>query len=106
MSRAVLFFLLILSLVLIPAAAAENDTLGPLARKFMETGSPAAREALIHFAGQPKTAGGSAALARLVLGIGDYQEKRFSAAAEELAPGHLTELADYAVYYQALALAA
>ncbi len=108
MPRVVFILPLILGLILIPALTAENDTLGPLARKFMETGSPAAREALIRFAGQPDAGAGSAALARLVLGLGDYQEKRFFAAAEELALAapQLTDLADYAVYYQGLALAA
>lgn len=73
----------------------------------METGSVAAREGLLRFANET-AAPAEASLARLVLGIGDYQEKRYPAAAEQLglALDRLTDLADYGVYYRALALAA
>ena len=104
MLRVILSFIFSLSW----AAAAENDVLGALARKFLETNSPAARNALLRFAGGRTTTPAEAALARVALGVGDYQEKRFASAAEQLAlaSGHLAELADYAVYYRGLALAA
>ncbi|MBI3697187.1 MAG: hypothetical protein HY238_20425, partial [Acidobacteria bacterium] len=89
--------------LLAAAAPAQNDTLGPAARKFMETGSPAAREALLRLAGG---SGPDAPLARLVLGIGDYQDKKFPAAVEQLREANPAELADYAVYYRGLVSAA
>ncbi|HYM10237.1 MAG TPA: tetratricopeptide repeat protein, partial [Bryobacterales bacterium] len=90
------------------AAAVPTDTLGPLARRFLETGSPAAREALLHFADGDGAAAtpSQAPLAYLVLGIGDLQAERFAPAARDLAQASKEpfELADYAVYYHALAL--
>ncbi|MBI3666201.1 MAG: transglycosylase SLT domain-containing protein [Acidobacteria bacterium] len=85
-------------------AGSQNDPLFSLSHKFLETDSRSARQALAQFADERK-AETEGALARLVLGIGDYQEKRYSSATEELARAEKApELADYAVYYQALAL--
>lgn len=86
------------------AVAAPGETLRTLSRRFVETPNPATRSALAAFAAEQK---GSAegALANLVLGINDYQEKRFPEAVQELtaASERATELTDYAVYYRALA---
>ncbi len=95
--------LLILCLAL-PAEPAAEEVFS-LSRQYSETGAPAAREALARYvAGQPPPA--DAHLAYLALGIGDYNEKRFAAAAGHLGPASRGELADYAVYYHALALVA
>lgn len=86
------------------AASLAGEPLSTLSRKFLETGGPGAREALERFASGHKTRP-EGALALLSLGIGDYQEQRYRLAAEELAAAaeRLSDLADYAVYYQALA---
>jgi soluble lytic murein transglycosylase len=96
----------VIAAFLLLGASGETDTLGSLARRYSETGSPQARAALARFAAEQADPA-QASLAYLALGIGDYQEKKFAPAAEELAlaaqaPG---DLADYAVYYRALALA-
>ena len=95
----------LLAALLAPAAvAAPGDTLRTLSRRFVETPSPAARDALEAFAAEQKGSP-EGALANLVLGIADYQEKRFPEAVQELtaASERPTDLTDYAVYYRALA---
>ncbi len=89
------------------AVLLEGSELTLLSRRYVETGSASARGELLRYAEQ-HAAGSDGALARLALGIGDYQEKQYASAAEQLAlaasrPG---ELADYAVYHRALALGA
>ncbi len=100
MWRVVLSFLLCLA-----AAAGETDGLGSLARSFIETSSPRARQALVDFAAAHKGAS-DGVLAEFTLGIGDYQDRRLPAAAEELALSSEKphELVDYAVYYHAITL--
>ena len=95
-------FLLFLSQI----AAAQSDALASLARKYLETGSRAARESLLRFAEEASNPA-EASLARLALGIGDHHEKSYSSAAEQLALAleRPNDFADYAVYYRALALA-
>ncbi len=94
-------------------ARAQTDRLGPLARKLIETDSPASRQALAQFAAEEAATGSpeaarEAALAQFVLGYQDYQDKKFSSAAELLtqAASQPSDLSDYAIYYRALALAA
>jgi soluble lytic murein transglycosylase len=89
------------------AASTAGDTLRSLSRRFLESPTADSRTALAAFAaGQKGSAEGS--LANLVLGIADYQDKRYPQAVEALtaASERPTELADYAVYYRALAEAA
>jgi len=84
--------------------AEATGELTALSRRLVETGGPAAREALSGYANRhAKT--GEGTLAWLVLGIVDWREKRYAQAAEELtrAAERTHELADYAVYYRALA---
>ena len=89
------------------AAAPVDDTLRSLGRRVLEGSGPADREALGRFAAEHK-ASAQGALAYLVLGIADYQEKRYPQALEELglASERAHELVDYAVYYRALAATA
>ena len=88
-------------------AAPVDETLRSLGRQLLAGGAAADREPLSRFAAERK-ASATGSLAYLVLGIADYQEKRYSQAREALAVasegGH--ELVDYAVYYRALAAAA
>ncbi len=94
-------------LALVAAMLGGADSLGPLSRRYVETGGAAAREELLRYAEQ-HSVDPDGPLARLALGIGDYQEKKFLSAAEQLAAASARpiELADYALYYRALALAA
>jgi soluble lytic murein transglycosylase len=87
-------------------APADRATLVNLAARFVQSGSPADREAVLRLATEHR-ASPEGHLARLVLGLKDYQSGNLAAAAEQLslavsAPGDFT---DYAVYHQALALA-
>jgi soluble lytic murein transglycosylase len=101
-----LFGCLALTLWAASAVPIEREPLGSLARRFAESDLPADRDALVRFATEHKAAG-EGALARLVIGVKDFQAQRLASAAEELAQAAAvpTTLTDYAVYYQALALA-
>src|ERR1035438_9333981 len=83
-------------------AAPASGTLAVLVRTYRESPTPARRNAVVAFmANHPN----EAALARLSLGIADYEEKNYSAAIAELKPltGKLAQISDYTAYYLAAA---
>lgn len=96
------------SLIALAAAAAPAvrpaSTLAPLVRAYREAPSPAKRAAVEAYAtAHARETTGS--LARLALGIGDYEQKNYAEAIANLKPlaGKLPQVADYVAYYLAAA---
>src|SRR5215472_12496393 len=83
-----------------PAVTPPPSGLGSLVRAYRETPSAARRAAVeAYAAAHARETSGS--LARLALGVGDYEQKNYAAAIAELKPlpAKLPQIADYVAYY-------
>ena len=83
-----------------PAVPPPPSGLVPLVRAYRETPSPAKRAAVESYASaHAREISGS--LARLALGVGDYEQKNYPAAIANLKPltAKLPQIADYVAYY-------
>jgi soluble lytic murein transglycosylase len=98
------FSLVALAAAATPAVTPPPSGLAPLVRTYREMPSPARRAAVEAYAaahtGEP-----SGSLARLALGVGDYEQKNYPAAIADLKPlgAKLPQIADYVAYYLAAA---
>ena len=94
------FSLVALAAAAAPAVKPPPSGLAPLVRAYRETPTPAKRAAVEAYATEHarQTSG---ILARLALGITDYEQKNFPSAIANLKPlpGKLPQIADYVAYY-------
>jgi soluble lytic murein transglycosylase len=90
----------LVALAAAPAVTPPPSGLAPLVRAYRESPS-AARRAAVEAYASAHARETSGSLARLALGVGDYEQKNYAAAIAELKPlpAKLPQIADYVAYY-------